>query len=118
MSRSEGSKHGLVCPRCRSGTIEVLTNSPAEGVWTIYSCKTCLYAWRSTEPEENTDPEKYPEPFRLKPEDLAKFPVVPTIPPCDGVETYRVYYMVGLFEQFLAALHRKKSIRRTDGQSL
>jgi hypothetical protein len=42
---------------------------------------TCLYAWRSTEPEENTDPGKYPEPFRLKPEDLAKFPVLPTIAP-------------------------------------
>jgi C4-type Zn-finger protein len=81
MNRPEESKHGLVCPRCRSVAIEVLTNSPVEGVWTIYSCKTCLYAWRSTEPEENTDPDKYPEAFRLKPEDLAKFPVVPTIPP-------------------------------------
>jgi hypothetical protein len=37
-------------------------------------------AWRSTEPEENTNPEKYPEAFRLKPEDLAQFPIVPTIP--------------------------------------
>jgi hypothetical protein len=33
------------------------------------------------EPEENTNPEKYPEPFRLKPEDLAQFLIgVPTIP--------------------------------------
>ena len=81
MSQCEGT-HGLVCPRCRSGTIEILTNSPVEGVWTVYSCKTCLYAWRSTEPEENTDPDKYPELFRLKPEDLAvKFPILPTIPP-------------------------------------
>jgi len=31
MSHSEGSKHGLVCPRCRSGTIELLTNSPVAG---------------------------------------------------------------------------------------
>jgi len=59
MSPAEDGKHGLACPRCRSGTIEVLTNSP----------------------EENTDPDKYPAAFRLKPEDLAKFPLVPTIPP-------------------------------------
>jgi C4-type Zn-finger protein len=76
MSNSENSKPDLVCPRCRSSTIEVLTNSPVEGIWTLYSCTTCLYAWRSTEPVENTDP----EPFRLKPEDLSKFAVVPTIP--------------------------------------
>jgi vanillate/4-hydroxybenzoate decarboxylase subunit D len=55
MSHSEDSKHGLTCPRCRSRTIEVLTNSPVDGVWTVYSCTTCFYAWRSTEPEENTD---------------------------------------------------------------
>jgi hypothetical protein len=81
MSHAEDSTPRLVCPRCRSRTIEVLTTSPVEGVWTMYSCKTCLYAWRSTEPEENTDPDKYPEPFRLRPEDLATFPVVPMIPP-------------------------------------
>ena len=80
MSRPENTK-GLVCPRCRSDAIEVLTNSPVKGVWTIYSCKTCIYAWRSTEPEENTNPDKYPESFRLKAENLAKFPLIPTIPP-------------------------------------
>jgi hypothetical protein len=41
MSRPENAK-GLVCPRCRSQAIEVLTNSPVKGVWTIYSCKTCI----------------------------------------------------------------------------
>jgi hypothetical protein len=46
----------------------------------VYSCTTCLYVWRSTEPEENRVPDKYPEPFRLKPEDLAKIAIVPTIP--------------------------------------
>ena len=45
MSRPEDTK-GLVCPRCRSEAIEVLTNSPVKGVWTIYICKTCIYAWR------------------------------------------------------------------------
>jgi vanillate/4-hydroxybenzoate decarboxylase subunit D len=81
MSNAENTKSDLVCPRCRSSKAEVLTSSPVEGVWTIYSCTTCFYAWRSTEPEENTDPDKYPEPFRLRPEDLAKFAVVPTVPP-------------------------------------
>ena len=36
MSRSENTKD-LVCPRCRSEAIEVLTNSPVKGVWTIYT---------------------------------------------------------------------------------
>jgi hypothetical protein len=40
-----------------------------------------LYAWRDTEPEENPNPDLYPEPFRLKAEDVRNFPVVPTIPP-------------------------------------
>jgi hypothetical protein len=49
-------------------------------VWTLYRCKTCLYAWRSTEPEENTNPDKYPAAFRLSPDDVASFPIVPNIP--------------------------------------
>jgi hypothetical protein len=70
-----------LCPRCRSATIGVRTTSPVEGAWTVYGCNTCLYAWRSTEPEENTDPDQYPPAFRLTPEDLAKLEVVPSIPP-------------------------------------
>jgi vanillate/4-hydroxybenzoate decarboxylase subunit D len=42
-------------------------------------CKVCLYAWRDTEPEENRNPDLYPELFRLKPEDVRNFPIVPTI---------------------------------------
>jgi vanillate/4-hydroxybenzoate decarboxylase subunit D len=75
------SSRPLVCPRCRSTTIEVRSRSPVAGVWTVFGCATCLYAWRSTEPEENTDPDKYPAVFRLKPEDLANLPVAPSIPP-------------------------------------
>lgn len=48
---------------------------------TVFACATCLYAWRSTEPEENTNPDKYPAAFRLKPEQLADLAVIPTIPP-------------------------------------
>jgi hypothetical protein len=47
----------------------------------VYGCSTCFYAWRSTEPEENVNPEKYPSAFRLRPEDLAKLRVVPAVPP-------------------------------------
>jgi hypothetical protein len=59
----------------------VRTTSPVDGTWTVYGCNTCLYTWRSTEPEENTDPDQYPPAFRLTEEDLAKFAVVPNIPP-------------------------------------
>jgi len=40
-----------------------------------------VYAARDTEPEENRNPDLYPKPFRLKPEDVRNFLVVPTIPP-------------------------------------
>jgi hypothetical protein len=75
------SAPGRLCPRCRSAAIDVRTTSPVPGVWTVYGCGGCLYTWRSTEPEENTDPDKYPAVFRLGPDDLANLPVVPAIPP-------------------------------------
>lgn len=55
----------LPCPRCRSNTTVVRAVSPKAGVWTVYGCDTCFYTWRSTEPEENTNPDKYPAVFRL-----------------------------------------------------
>jgi vanillate/4-hydroxybenzoate decarboxylase subunit D len=69
------------CPRCRSNTIMVRSTSPVAGVWTVYGCNTCWYTWRSTEPEENTNPDKYPQVFRLNPADLPKLAVAPVIPP-------------------------------------
>jgi hypothetical protein len=69
------SLHEYICEgRTRS-------TSPVAGVWTVFGCDTCFYTWRSTEPAENTDPDKYPPIFRLNPEDLAKLPEVPSIPP-------------------------------------
>jgi hypothetical protein len=38
-----------------------------------------MYAWRSTEPVDNTDPEHYPKAFRLTAADLAKFEAVPPV---------------------------------------
>lgn len=70
-----------VCPRCRSTTTKVRSMSPVPGVWTVYGCDTCFYTWRSTEPSENTNPDKYPEVFRLEPDDIVKLPEVPAIPP-------------------------------------
>jgi hypothetical protein len=47
----------------------------------VFGCATCLYAWRSTEPEENTHPDKYPAVFRLRAEDLPNLTVSPSVPP-------------------------------------
>ena len=70
-----------ICPRCRSATTEIHSTSPVPGVWTVFGCPTCHYVWRSTEPEQNTNPDKYPEVFRLNPESLSELPVSPVIPP-------------------------------------
>jgi hypothetical protein len=70
-----------VCPRCRSTTTQTRSTSPVAGVWTVFGCDTCFYTWRSTEPVERTNPEEYPEVFRLDPGDFAKLPEVPAIPP-------------------------------------
>jgi len=84
MTAPQDGGQTLICPRCRATVLETLAESPVQGVWIVYGCKTCFYTWRSTEPAENTDPEKYPEVFRLKPEDLQTYPVVPAIPPLRG----------------------------------
>lgn len=68
------------CPRCRSTRIEVRSTSPVAGVWTVFGCATCLYAWRSTEPEENRNPDKYPAAFRLDPAQLPHLLAAPRIP--------------------------------------
>jgi vanillate/4-hydroxybenzoate decarboxylase subunit D len=36
---------------------------------------------KPTEPEQNTNPDKYPEFFRLDPDSLSELPVSPVIPP-------------------------------------
>lgn len=59
--------HPDTCPRCDSPTVTVLAHSPISGVWTMFGCGTCLYAWRSTEPATATDPEQYPSGFKIDP---------------------------------------------------
>ncbi|HWE12097.1 MAG TPA: non-oxidative hydroxyarylic acid decarboxylases subunit D [Solirubrobacteraceae bacterium] len=79
--KTQSTSEALVCPRCRSTAVAVISHSPVNGVWSVHGCETCLYVWRDTEPEENRNPDLYPEPFRLKAEDVRSFLVVPTIPP-------------------------------------
>lgn len=81
MSQPTPSTLPAACPRCRATNIEELCASPVAGVWTVFSCGTCLYIWRSTEPEENTNPEMYPPAFRLQPQQILDLEVAPTIPP-------------------------------------
>lgn len=69
------------CPRCGSGTVTRHASSPAPGVWEVFGCTTCLYAWRTTEPAENTDPAKYPDDFRLDPATIPALAVQPPVPP-------------------------------------
>ena len=69
-----------MCPRCETDKTEELTKSPDPGVWVIYRCATCFFAWRSTEPDFITDPKKYDPTFKFKPENMATFQVVPTVP--------------------------------------
>lgn len=69
------------CPRCESNTTEIQFKSPVKGVWELYQCTTCLFAWRSTEPETITNPKLYDPKFKFKPEDMPSFPTMPSIPP-------------------------------------
>ena len=69
------------CPRCDASAVRVLTTSPVPGVWTMFSCATCLYSWRSTEPSYATDPSTYPAVFKVDPSTIDTLPVVPTVPP-------------------------------------
>lgn len=73
-----------LCPRCDSTSLRVLTHSPITGAWTMYSCTTCLYSWRSTEPAQATTASTYPAAFKINPADIDTMPVVPAIPERNG----------------------------------
>jgi vanillate/4-hydroxybenzoate decarboxylase subunit D len=81
MSHATEGATPAACPRCRSLAIAVHSASPVAGAWIVFGCVTCLYTWRSTEPEENTNPDKYPAVFRLKAEDIPNLTISPGIPP-------------------------------------
>ena len=71
----------IVCPRCRSNAAKLRAKSPVADAWIVFGCDICFYTWRSTEATENTDPNKYPQVFKLDPAEIAKLPGVPNIPP-------------------------------------
>lgn len=68
-----------ICPRCESDTTSVLTTSPVKGVWEVYHCGTCLFAWRSIEPDYITDPKKYDQRFKLDPDEFDTMDVTPPV---------------------------------------
>ncbi len=39
----------LTCPRCDSGQVLKIADSPIKGKFEIYRCEACNYVWRSTE---------------------------------------------------------------------
>jgi hypothetical protein len=53
------------CPRCRSVAAQPIAQSPVPGHWTVLTCGTCHYVWRSSEQASATDPDSYPVAFRL-----------------------------------------------------
>ena len=69
------------CPRCGSEKTGILTRSPVEGVWEVYHCEECYFAWRSTEPAFITDPAKYNPQFKLNRAELDQANIMPNVPP-------------------------------------
>jgi len=70
-----------ICPRCESEKTGVLTKSPVAGVWEVYHCEDCFFAWRSTEPDFITDPKKYAPEFKLTRAKLDESGIMPNVPP-------------------------------------
>jgi len=62
------------CPRCRTADVRQAAASPVPGRWVIWACQTCWYVWRSTEPATATEPDQYPESFRLDPDEITAAP--------------------------------------------
>jgi vanillate/4-hydroxybenzoate decarboxylase subunit D len=73
------------CVRCLADTAAVVAHAPdGSGAWEIYSCSRCNYAWRSSEPESITDPEKRDPFFQLDGVDLDELGSPLPIPPLVG----------------------------------
>jgi vanillate/4-hydroxybenzoate decarboxylase subunit D len=70
-----------VCPRCESEKTGTLTQSPVRGVWEVYHCEECFFAWRSSEPDFITDSAKYNPEFKLDRAQLDQSDVMPSVPP-------------------------------------
>ncbi|WP_085523671.1 non-oxidative hydroxyarylic acid decarboxylases subunit D [Tuberibacillus sp. Marseille-P3662] len=69
-----------ICPRCESEKVEKIAESPVSGKWDMFLCHTCLFSWRSTEPEAIQDPELYNKHFKIDQHDIPNYDNVPVIP--------------------------------------
>ena len=69
----------MICPRCDSEKISLLTKAPVDDAWEVYLCGTCHFSWRSTEGENITNPEKYDKRFKLHPAAFYKLDQSPPI---------------------------------------
>ncbi|MGO3048907.1 vanillic acid non-oxidative decarboxylation protein [Staphylococcus casei] len=70
----------MICPRCDSEKVELLTTAPKDNAWEVYICETCTFSWRNTEGEHITNPEQYSSKFKLKPEEFEHLDQIPPIP--------------------------------------
>lgn len=62
----------MKCVRCIEGDVEVVARAPdGSGAWEIYRCTRCNYGWRSSEPENITDPAMRDPFFQLDKTDLS-----------------------------------------------
>jgi len=70
----------MICPRCDSENVNILTKAPVDDAWEVYICETCCFSWRSTESSEIRDPEKYDKRFKIDPDKISKLDQIPPIP--------------------------------------
>ncbi|MDT1795423.1 non-oxidative hydroxyarylic acid decarboxylases subunit D, partial [Salmonella enterica] len=70
----------MICPRCADAPIELMATAPVKGVWSVYQCQHCLYAWRDTEPLRRTSREHYQLAFRMTQKDIDDAPMVRSLP--------------------------------------
>jgi protein-arginine kinase activator protein McsA len=70
----------VICPRCDSKTVKLLTKAPVDDAWEVYICDTCCFSWRSTEGEDVTNPKKYDKRFKIDPNKIPDLDHIPPIP--------------------------------------
>ncbi len=70
----------MICPRCDSEKVNLLTKSPVGGAWEVYICETCCFSWRSTEDDDIKDPNKYDKRFKIDKDKISELDQIPPIP--------------------------------------
>jgi len=70
----------MICPRCDTKDVVLLTKAPVDDAWEVYLCETCCFSWRSTESSDIIDPEKYDSRFKINPDKISELSQIPPIP--------------------------------------